>query len=43
VVRGSSGAGSGEVVFEVAPNITGQARAATLTIGGRTFTVNQTP
>ncbi len=42
VVRGSSGTGNGEVVFEVAPNITGQARVATLTIGGRTFTVNQT-
>jgi hypothetical protein len=29
-------------VFQVAPNTTGQARTATLSIGGQTFTVDQT-
>jgi hypothetical protein len=28
-------------VFQVAANITGQARTASLTIGGQTFTVTQ--
>jgi hypothetical protein len=42
VVSGASGTGTGVVVFQVAPNTTGQARTATLSIGGQTFTVNQT-
>jgi hypothetical protein len=41
VVSGASGTGTGAVVFQVAPNITGQARTASLTIGGQTFTVTQ--
>jgi hypothetical protein len=28
-------------VFQVAANTTGQARTASLTIGGQTFTINQ--
>ena len=42
VVSGASGTGSGVVGFLVAANTTGQARAASLTIGGQTLTVNQT-
>ena len=42
LVSGASGTGTGVVVFEVAPNTTGQARTATLSIGGQTFTINQT-
>jgi hypothetical protein len=42
VVSGASGTGAGVVMFRVAANITGQARAASLSIGGQTFTVNQT-
>ena len=42
VVSGASGTGAGDVVFLVAANTTGQARAASLSIGGQTFTVNQT-
>ena len=42
VVSGASGTGTGVVVFQVAANTTGQARTASLTIGGQTFTVNQT-
>jgi len=42
VVSGASGTGTGVVVYLVAANITGQARAASLSIGGQTFTVNQT-
>ena len=42
VVSGASGTGTGVVVFQVAPNATGQARTASLSIGGQTFTVNQT-
>jgi hypothetical protein len=42
VVSGASGTGTGVVVFQVAPNTTGQARTAFLSIGGQTFTVNQT-
>ena len=42
VVSGASGTGSGVVVYEVAPNTTRQARTASLSIGGQTFTINQT-
>jgi hypothetical protein len=42
VIGGPSGTGTGVVAFQVAPNTTGQARTATLTIGGQTLTVNQT-
>jgi hypothetical protein len=42
VVSGASGTGTGVVAFEVAANTTGQARSAFLSIGGQTFTVNQT-
>jgi hypothetical protein len=42
VVSGSPGTGTGVVMFLVAANTTGQARAASLSIGGQTFTVNQT-
>lgn len=42
VVRGATGTGSGDVVFLVAPNTSGLARAASLSIGSQTFTVNQT-
>ena len=42
VVSGGSGSGTGVVVFEVAANPTGQARTASLSIGGQTFTINQT-
>lgn len=41
VVSGASGTGTGAVVFQVAANITGQARTASLSIGGQTFTVTQ--
>ncbi len=39
---GASGTGTGVVAFQVASNTTGQARTAFLSIGGQTFTVNQT-
>jgi hypothetical protein len=42
LVSGASGIGSGVIVFQVAANTTGQARAATVSVGGQTFTVNQT-
>ena len=42
VVSGASGTGTGVVVFQVAPNTAGQSRTAALSIGGQTFTVNQT-
>jgi len=42
VVSGSPGTGTGVVMFQVAANTTAQARAASLSIGGQTFTVNQT-
>ena len=42
VVSGASGTGTGVVAYRVAANATGQARAASLSIGGQTFTVNQT-
>jgi hypothetical protein len=42
VVSGASGTGTGVVMFQVAANTTGQARTASLSIGGQTFTVNQT-
>jgi Putative binding domain, N-terminal len=42
VVSGASGTGTGVVVYQVAANTTGQARTASLSIGGQTFTVNQT-
>ena len=40
ITSGSSGTGNGQVVFRVAAN-PGRARTGTLTIAGRTFTVNQ--
>jgi len=42
VTSGASGTGNGVVVYQVAPNLTGQARTATLSIGGQTLTINQT-
>ena len=42
VVSGASGTGAGVVMFRVAANTSGLARAASLSIGGQTFTVNQT-
>jgi hypothetical protein len=42
VVGGASGTGTGVVMFQVAANSTGRARTASLSIGGQTFTVNQT-
>jgi hypothetical protein len=42
VVGGASGTGAGVVMYRVAANTSGQARAASLSIGGQTFTVNQT-
>jgi hypothetical protein len=42
VTSGASGTGTGVVAFEVAPNTTGQARTASLSIGGQTLTINQT-
>jgi hypothetical protein len=42
VISGASGTGAGVVMFRVAANTSGLARAASLTIGGQTFTVNQT-
>ena len=41
VVSGASGTGAGVVMFRVAANTSGLARAASLSIGGQTFTVNQ--
>jgi hypothetical protein len=42
VVSGASGTGTGVVAFEVQPNTTGQVRTTSLSIGGQTFTINQT-
>jgi len=42
VVNGGSGTGNGVIVYQVAANTTGQARSATLSIRGQTFTVKQT-
>ena len=42
VVSGASGTGAGVVMFRVAANTSGMARAASLSVGGQTFTVNQT-
>jgi hypothetical protein len=42
IVSGASGTGTGTLVFQVAANTIGQARTATLSIGGESFTVNQT-
>jgi hypothetical protein len=41
VVSGGSGTGTGVVGYQVAANTTGQARSASLSIRGETFTVNQ--
>jgi len=41
VTSGTSGTGNGTVVFQVQPNLTGQARTGSLTIAGQTLTVNQ--
>ncbi len=40
VIAGASGSGNGEVAFTVSTN-DGEARTGTITIGGRTFTVEQ--
>jgi hypothetical protein len=40
IVQGTSGSGNGNVRFRVSPT-SGPARAGTMTIAGRTFTVNQ--
>lgn len=41
VISGASGTGAGVVMFRVAANTSGLARAASLSIGGQTLTVNQ--
>ena len=41
ITNGASGSGSGVVTFNAATNGTTQARTGALTIGGQTFTVNQ--
>ena len=41
VQTGASGSGNGTVTFSVALNSTGSQRTGTMTIAGRTFTVNQ--
>jgi hypothetical protein len=41
VVSGASGTGNGTVVFEVAPNPTGQRRTTSLSIGDQTVTISQ--
>ena len=41
VTGSTSGSGSGTVMFSAAANTVAQARQATITIGGQTFTVNQ--
>jgi hypothetical protein len=41
VTSGASGTGNGTVVFQVQPNLTGQARTGSLTIAGQTFMVSQ--
>jgi len=41
VTTGASGTGNGTVVYQVQPNVTGQARSGSLTIAGQTFTVSQ--
>ena len=42
VVSGASQTGTGVVVYQVAPNTTGQPRSASLSIGGQTLAINQT-
>jgi hypothetical protein len=42
VVSGASQTGTGVVVFQVAPNASGQARSASLSVGGQTLAINQT-
>jgi hypothetical protein len=41
ITLGASGSGDGTVVFLVAPNLTGAARAGTIIIAGQPFTVTQ--
>jgi hypothetical protein len=41
VLTGASGTGNGTVTFSVLNNGTGSPRVGTMTIAGRTFTVNQ--
>ncbi len=41
ITSGASGAGDGGVGYSAAPNTTGVDRSGTLTIAGRTFTINQ--
>jgi hypothetical protein len=41
VLTGASGSGNGTVTFQVSNNNTGIQRTGTMTIAGRTFTVNQ--
>lgn len=43
VISGASGTGSGTVSYSVAVNNTGSERTGTITAGGQTFTVTQTP
>jgi len=43
ITSAATGTGNGTLNFTVAPNDTGLARSATITIGGKTFTVNQAP
>ena len=42
VVGSTAGTGTGVVAFQVAPNATGQARTAFLSVGDQTFTITQT-
>ncbi len=42
VTSGATGSGNGAVAFSATANPNGTARSGTLTIGGQTFTVNQT-
>ena len=42
VTSGASGTGNGTVIYQVQPNLTGQARTGSLTIAGQTFSVGQT-
>jgi hypothetical protein len=41
VTNGANGSGGGTVQFIVELNVTGAARAGTITIAGQVFTVNQ--
>jgi Putative binding domain, N-terminal/Viral BACON domain len=43
ITAGGSGTGNGTITYSVAPNTSTSSRSGSLTIGGRTFTVNQGP